>query len=123
MFNQTNYLVAKQLLDTSVLRHQALASNLANAETAGYKRVDVSTDFEAQLRAAVNTGDKGRIKKLEARLMTDPTAEAVRNNGNNVELDTELMLISENALNYEFLTQYLTGNFNKMRSAISGRVD
>ena len=33
LFSQSNYLAAKKMLDASVLRHEAIASNLANLET------------------------------------------------------------------------------------------
>ena len=33
LFNQPNYVAAKKLLDVTALRHEALASNIANAST------------------------------------------------------------------------------------------
>ena len=36
LFNQSNYVVTKKLLDATVLRHQAIAGNLANVETPNY---------------------------------------------------------------------------------------
>jgi flagellar basal-body rod protein FlgB len=41
LFNQPNYLAAKKTLDAVVLRQQAIANNIANLETPGYKRVDL----------------------------------------------------------------------------------
>ncbi len=111
------------MLDVSELRHQALASNLANAQTQGYKRVDVSADFSNQLRSAVQSGDASQIKSLNARIEVDSTAGSARADGSNVEMDKELMEISNNALNFEFLTQYMTGNYTQLKTAISGRVD
>jgi flagellar basal-body rod protein FlgB len=123
MFNQTNYLLACRLMDAAVLRHEALASNVANVETKGYKRVDIDRSFNAQLRSAVNNGDKRRMEKISPRLVVDETARNVRGDGNNVELDTELMAMSNNALEHEFLTQYLTNSYNHLRAAIAGRAD
>ena len=51
-----SYQLAKKLMDGTALRQQAIASNLANAETPGYHRIDVSTDFEQRLRASFETG-------------------------------------------------------------------
>ena len=45
LFNQSNYVVTKKLLDATVLRHQAIAGNLANVETPNYKRIDVAPSF------------------------------------------------------------------------------
>jgi flagellar basal-body rod protein FlgB len=51
LFSDSNYLAAKRMLDVTVLRHEAIASNLANVETPNYKRLDVSPSFalETQL--------------------------------------------------------------------------
>ena len=50
LFNQPNYQATRKLLDATVLRHEALASNLANLETPGYKRMDVAPVFETELQ-------------------------------------------------------------------------
>jgi hypothetical protein len=42
LFTDSDYVAAKKMLDVTVLRHQAIASNLANVETPNYKRLDVS---------------------------------------------------------------------------------
>ena len=123
MFNQTNYMLAQKLLDASVLRHEALASNVANVETKNYKRIDLAPDFTQQLRDAVQGGESRRIGQLTPKLKLDESARTLRGDGNNVELDSELMAMNNNALEHEFLTQYLTGNYNRLRSAIAGRVD
>lgn len=120
LFNQTNFLLAQKMLDATVLRHRALASNLANIETKGYKRVDVAQDFQSQLTEAASSGEKDRIMAATPKLKVDETARFVRGDGNNVELDSELMEMDKNSLNHEFLTQYMTGNFNRLRAAISG---
>ena len=38
LYSQENYLISKKLLDATHLRHEALANNLANVETPGFKR-------------------------------------------------------------------------------------
>ena len=57
LFNQPTYVAAKKMLDVTVLRQEAIASNLANLETPNYKRLDVAPSFEAQLSQAVASGD------------------------------------------------------------------
>ena len=41
LFESKNYQASKKLMDMTVLRQEAIAANLANAQTPGYKRVDV----------------------------------------------------------------------------------
>ena len=53
LFGDSNYVAAKKMLDVNVLRHEAIASNIANVETPNYKRLDVAPSFESQLSQAV----------------------------------------------------------------------
>jgi len=69
LFNQPNYLAAKKMLDVTVLRHEAIASNLANVEVPNYKRLDVSPSFESQLAQAVATAE--RLREAEIVLAYD----------------------------------------------------
>ncbi len=122
MFDQANYQLAQTMLDFAAKKHEALASNLANVETQGYRRVDVQTDFQQKLKSAMEMGQMDRVREMKPELETDPNTLTLRADGNNVELDHELMEISKNALNYEFLTQYINGTYSKLNKAISGNV-
>ena len=48
IYARESYTALKKTLDASVLRHQAIASNLANLETPHYKRIDINPDIERQ---------------------------------------------------------------------------
>ena len=81
IFNQGTYAASKQLLDASVVRHEALASNMANIETPGYKRVDVSPTFESQLQQAVASRDPDQISGVQPQLAVDSHAISGRSDG------------------------------------------
>jgi len=61
LFSQPNYLAAKKTLDAVALRQEAIANNLANLETPGYRRVDLSPSFEKQLEQATASGDSSQL--------------------------------------------------------------
>ena len=61
LFNQPDYVAAKKMLDATVLRQEAIASNLSNLETPNYKRLDIAPSFESQLSQAVNSGNAAQI--------------------------------------------------------------
>ena len=86
LFNQTNYVAAKKMLDATALRHEAIASNLANLETPHYKRVDVAPAFASELQQAVASKDAARIASVQPQLAADTTAVAVRKDGNTVQI-------------------------------------
>lgn len=115
-----NYVISKKMLDATHLRHEALANNIANAETPGYKRRDLSATFEKELNSAVSRGDKTRLKDLPLRTEIDRRTKPIRLDGNNVELDKELLEVNRNALNYDFLAEYIGGNIKTLNKAIRG---
>jgi flagellar basal-body rod protein FlgB len=118
-----NYELAKRLLDAAALRHEALATNLANIETPGFKRLDLAPDFERQLENYASASDPAAaLETLQPKLAQDLTARAVRPDGNNIQLDRELLEMNRNALEYDMLTQFASDSLKRLKSAITGRV-
>jgi len=118
IFSDANYLAARKMLDYTSLRGEALASNLANVEVPGYKRVDVSNDFESQLSKALENNSTQDIDSLEPKIVTDNREVSTRADGNNVEMDKELMEMNRNALEYEYSVKYINYNYDMIKSAI-----
>lgn len=113
-----NYLIGKRLLDAAALRQDALAANIANVETPGYKRVDLDKDFGTQLARAVKDANTEALQSVRPMVSVDMTAAAVRADGNNVSMDRELMEVNRNTVEYQFLTQYLSSNLQAIKNAI-----
>ena len=117
-------------------RNTALANNIANAETPGYKRVDVS--FEAALADAVDA-DRQRLTRGEQGFTafdgegvtreTDEVAPnvmsvnttTVRVDGGNVDPDDEMAKLSANQLASQTVVSLLDKRFSQFRMAITGR--
>ncbi len=121
IFQTTNYQLASKLLDASVLRQEAIASNIANAETPGYRRLDIAPDFATELKARLKSGDLDTVGQLQARLTEDSTARSMRPDGNTVEIDHELLQMNRNTVEHDFLAELITRNIKQLRLAISGR--
>ena len=109
------------MLDATVMRHEAIASNLANMETPNYKRIDIDATFNHALEKALATGKPKNIENLRPRLMVDQAALSPNRDGNTVQLDNELMSLQQNTLNHQLQTQLLSASFLKLRTAIRGR--
>jgi flagellar basal-body rod protein FlgB len=121
--NSVNYQLARKLLDASVMRQEAISANIANAETPGYRRLDVSADFSRALKAQFASGSRpapGALESLRPRLAEDPSVRAVRPDGNSVEIETELMEMSRNRVDHEFLTDLVSRHIKQLKMAISG---
>lgn len=121
LFNQTNYAATKKVLDAAMLRHEAIAANLANVETPGYKRVDIATSFSSELNQAIAAHEPSRINALRPSLELDSRAVAGTRDGNNISLETELLNLQQNTLTHTVGTQLLSGALLKLRLAITGR--
>lgn len=122
IFQSDNYQLARKLLDAAALRQEAIAANIANAETPGYRRLDVAGDFADQLKARVRTGELQREgDTLRPTLVQDPHARTVRPDGNSVEIEKELLAMNKNAVEYEFLTEIVSKNIKQLKMAITGR--
>lgn len=87
-------------------REEVIASNIANADTPGYKTRDIDSpgDFSSILHSAALTVEAPGLPS--------------RNDGNNVSIDREAKLLAENSLRFNLATQMLRGEFKDIRSAI-----
>jgi len=121
LFGDSNYVASKKLLDVNVLRHEAIASNLANIETPNYKRLDVSPSFESQLSQAVSERDSSQISSLQPELAVDNKANSGRTDGNTVQLEKEMLKLNQNMVEHSLETQLVSSALAKMRMAITGK--
>jgi flagellar basal-body rod protein FlgB len=121
IFQADTYQLARKLLDATALRQEAIASNVANAETPGYRRLDVAPSFAQQLRSQMASGTLGS-EPIKPTLMEDPTARTTRPDGNNVEIESELLAMNKNSVEYDYLTQVVSGNLKQLKMAISGNI-
>lgn len=121
VFQTDNYQLARKLLDASVLRQEAIATNIANAETPGFRRLDIAPDFATQLKARVAAGDFAETaESLQPQLAEDQTARSVRPDGNSVEMERELVAMDRNSVEFDYLSQVVTYNLKQLKMAITG---
>lgn len=121
LFNDPGYLGAKRMLDATVARHDAIASNIANAETPHYKRLDLAPSFSQELQNAIASHDAARLGSIQARIGADPQAQAANRDGNTVNLEHEMVELSQNTLTNAVETQIVTASLAKLRMAITGK--
>ncbi len=121
LFASDNYTAVKKMMDVSAMRHAAIASNLANVSTPGYKRVDLSKSFEDELKSRISSRDSQAIATAVPRTETDSLSPATRADGNNVQIDRELLEMSKNTMNFDALTNFASGSLKQLKMAITGR--
>lgn len=108
------------MMDMTAARQQAIASNMSNLNTPGYKRIDVAPTFESELKSAISGGDLDSIKNLRPTFAADQNAKAAGSNGNNVQLEDELLKMSANTMAHQLEAKVISGALAKMKMAITG---
>jgi flagellar basal-body rod protein FlgB len=98
-------------------RQTALAGNIANANTPGYQRRDV--DFHSALSAAMQDG-RDAVANVTFTTKTDP-GQAMRADGNGVDIDVESANMASNALEYDALMSVARGRIDVLESAMGTR--
>jgi flagellar basal-body rod protein FlgB len=106
-------------LDACGLRHRAIANNIANVETPGFTRSDVS--FETQLKDVLLGQDDekvmDRLEQIQPETQLDSVTPAGPD-GNNVSVDREMADLVKNSLEYEALVQLANLKGFMIRTAI-----
>jgi flagellar basal-body rod protein FlgB len=97
------------------LRQQAIAANIANLQTPGYRRVDVR--FEQLLAKAMESGNDDEIAKVEPEFF-HPMDTPLQSNGNDVTLEDEVGRMVENSLRYKTYMRLLDKKYKQMETAL-----
>jgi flagellar basal-body rod protein FlgB len=97
------------------LRQQAIAANVANLETPGYRRIDIR--FAQLLEKALASDNSEDIGQLEPEFF-NPMKTPVKPNGNDVSLENEVGQMVENSLRYKLYVKLLNKKYQQMESAI-----
>ena len=118
MLFDTTQLALERAIEGAGKRHEALAANLANANTPGYQRVDV--DFHGALASAINRGEESReaLGALSFAPARDASAGAVRADGSTVDVDAESAKLAANALEHQAAVQVAHARIGILKAAM-----
>ncbi|SCA63067.1 Flagellar basal body rod protein FlgB [Chlamydiales bacterium SCGC AG-110-M15] len=112
-----NFTLLSKLLDLHSSRHRVHAQNIANVNTPNYRRREFK--FNKALRNAMEGGTAAHYKSMQG-WVDRPNNTPIRNNGNNVDIDMEMVSMQENSASYEIYSQLYTKRSQAVRSAIKG---
>ncbi len=122
-------------LKTDVIRKEVIANNIANVDVPGFKRSEVS--FEVKLKRAIELQQKiesepslrtvhpehiskrsvPNIKDIQPTVHIDYLS-TMRNNGNNVDIEDEVMKLTRTQLHYSLLADRISGKFSEWNQII-----
>ena len=117
-------------LAASQLRSDTIYNTIANVDTPDFNRSSV--EFESLYKSALDSDGfyekKTRDKHMEfgfdndaAAIVVEDTATTMRMDGNNVDIDKEMVDLAENVLYYQALSNQVTAEFALLNTAITGR--
>ena len=92
------------------VRQKLTASNIANADTPGYRTQDI--DFRAEFAQQMAGQESLGPQTME------PDGLAVKSDGNNVSLDRESRMLAENAMRFSVASSMARAELNGIRKAI-----
>ena len=132
LFGQSLDLAARAL-NLRAQRHEMIVSNLANADTPGYKAFDLLV--EASMQQQAGQGDRLDIKRTQPghlpsahaagssiapKIERLPEQDNLRGDGNTVDMDREMASLSSNQLLYRASAQIVAKKFQALRNVITG---
>lgn len=99
----------ERYMDLLSARQKLVASNIANADTPGYKTKDI--DFQQEFSSMLNG---------QQPLTTDAAGLVEKPDGNNVNVDREARMLAENAMRFNVASALLKSQINSIKEAITG---
>jgi len=122
--------IHEQALRVRNQRNEILASNIANADTPGYKARDIDfrqvlkqqkvemPNLKATQAGHFQTASAGRVSPqyIQYRQVAQPSLD-----GNTVDVQQEQLQFSNNAARYEATMRFLNGKISGLQKAISGK--
>lgn len=130
-FMKTQYILEKGL-ETATFRRKVVADNLANADVPHFKRSEVL--FEEMLRRAVDSEKTEKINAVPTKITNEKHIEffkpldykavhpkanidyltTMRADGNNVDVEKEVTLASQNQMQYSIMVDRLNQNIRQL---------
>ena len=106
-------------LEAQQMAMDTVGQNVANANTPGYKRVDV--DFHSALSAALDSTDDDKALANVQFTTEEDGSGSVREDGNGVDVDREMAALTENNLEYQAIAGVLRQRFRTLETVIGNR--
>lgn len=94
-------------MDLLSTREKLVASNIANADTPGYKTRDIDFQFEYM-----------SLPPGATPTVVEPEGLVTRNDGNNVNMDSQARMLAETALRFSLASNLMKAQLLMVRTAI-----
>ena len=117
VFTDQASVTMSKLMEMSQARQGVISNNIANANTPGFVRQQMS--FRAEMSRALDQGDMTALQNVEGSLSSDLT-NTPGLDGNNIAISEEMNEMMQNGVLYNLLSKAFTSRMNILKSAIKG---
>lgn len=112
-------------LKAAELNHKVIANNIANVDTPNFNPSEL--DFQKVLRATIEGRDRIALRRTDPRhfdiSLVRPEFESLaflsKNDYNKVDLDREMVKLSQNTGNYRIYASLLTKQFEQAKNMLN----
>ncbi len=123
--------VLHRSMNVAWMRQDVLANNVANSETPNFKRSDIN--YESFVKRAI-ASEKEPVfaekltrknhlaiheptdyRTIKPRIVTDYLS-TTKNNGNNVDIESETTMLLKNQMSYELMSQAINHQFKMIKT-------
>ncbi len=110
--------VLSKLLDLTFVKNKVIANNIANVNTPGYRKLEVT--FQEKLQEAIKSKKVEKINNVTEKISFSNNA-INRKNGSNVDMDRELVEFYKSSDRHKISLDIISKKFKGLISAIQGR--
>jgi len=124
----TNIKLLENYMGHLAAKNKVISQNIANIGTEGYIRQNVKFQdmFESEINGSMKKTNNRHIQlsssddlSIKDNIFLDKSKEP--NGGiNNVDIETEMAELAENAINFKFTSKKISGHFQQLREVIKG---
>ena len=121
MFTQNNILETG--MQASLVRNDVILNNIANVDTPNFKksRVNFENVLTKVLDDAKRTGGKPDLSRAIPTIEVQSANFSHRLDGNNVDIETEMVEFYENSVRYDVMASGVMNNYKKINMVLTSR--
>ena len=129
IINDSSLNISKKALDGLARRQEAISNNVANADTPGYQATTVN--FETAIKTAMGESTSISLQTSNVKHIQPSETESgfaavsrggtARADGNNVDIDVELMDMTEVGVKYQAISQVASKKLALLKAIASAR--
>ncbi|TCT26778.1 flagellar basal-body rod protein FlgB [Melghiribacillus thermohalophilus] len=129
LFGETIHTL-ENYLDYSALKNKTISNNIANTDTPNYKAKDVvfKDIFHETLQSPAFEAKRTHPKHIPFSSTSSQSPYSIitrsntnyNHNGNNVDIDKEMVDLAKNQIYYQALVDRLNGKFGSLQTVIRG---